>query len=196
MPPIKHARVMSEEQEAALVRYLKTTRDAQRNLVIFLLSIKAGLHATQIAALNWSMVCDETGQIAEAMQIEAPARPKREMQIMPIHPELRQALSELWQIRPAPHDPEAPVIYSMRAPGLCAAAVRHWFDSLYAAVGMKGYTSFSGRRTFILRAVEKVSDVGGSLRDVQSLAGHASLITTQRYVEEALDVKWKLVKLL
>ena len=33
------------------------------------------------------------------------------------------------------------------------------------------------------RAARKVSEAGGSLRDVQDLAGHASLAMTQRHVE-------------
>jgi hypothetical protein len=36
---------------------------------------------------------------------------------------------------------------------------------------------------FITQAVQIVSMVGGLLRDVQALAGHASLSTTSRYIE-------------
>jgi integrase/recombinase XerD len=41
----------------------------------------------------------------------------------------------------------------------------------------------SGRRTFITNVAKKISAVGGSMRDVQSLAGHSNLQTTQRYIE-------------
>jgi site-specific recombinase XerD len=51
-------------------------------------------------------------------------------------------------------------------------------------------------RTFITRAARKVSEVGGSVRDVQQLAGHASLQTTQRYIEGDTDAKRKLVQLI
>jgi integrase/recombinase XerD len=37
---------------------------------------------------------------------------------------------------------------------------------------------------------------GGSLRDVQLLAGHASITTTQRYIEGDSDAQRKLVSLL
>ena len=59
-----------------------------------------------------------------------------------------------------------------------------------------GCSSHSGRRTFITRATRKLSQAGGSLRDVQQLAGHASLQTTQRYVEGSSDAKRKLVALI
>ena len=61
---------------------------------------------------------------------------------------------------------------------------------------MDGYSSNSGRRTFITRAAQKVGEVGGNLRDVQRLAGHGDLAVTQRYVEENQDAKWRLIKLL
>ena len=43
------------------------------------------------------------------------------------------------------------------------------------AVGFVGCSSHSGQRTFITNAARKISTVGGSLNDVQELAGHADL---------------------
>jgi integrase len=56
-------------------------------------------------------------------------------------------------------------------------------------------SSHSGRRTFITRAARRVSEVGGSVRDVQQLAGHVSLQTTQHYIEGDTEAKRKLVQL-
>lgn len=47
-----------------------------------------------------------------------------------------------------------------------------------------------------MRIAKRVSTVGGSLRDVQLLAGHASLQTTQRYIEGDSEAKRKLVGLI
>ncbi len=44
-------------------------------------------------------------------------------------------------------------------------------------------------------AAKKVSEAGGSLRDVQELAGHASLQTTQRYVQGDTEAKKRLVNM-
>ena len=63
-------------------------------------------------------------------------------------------------------------------------------------LGFQGCSSHSGRRTFITSAARKISTVGGSLRDVQMLAGHAALSTTQRYIEADVEAQRKVVELI
>src|ERR687885_1897866 len=109
---------------------------------------------------------------------------------------LRAALVELYQLRGDEVYPDQPVVASERRGPLTASSVTRWFFHLYRDVGMTGCSSHSGRRTFITRAARKVSEVGGSVRDVQQLAGHASLQTTQRYIEDDTEAKRKLVALL
>jgi integrase/recombinase XerD len=57
----------------------------------------------------------------------------------------------------------------------------------YGDLGFDGYSSHSGRRTFITKAARKISTVGGSMRDTQMLARHTSLNMTMRYVEADKD---------
>jgi len=47
----------------------------------------------------------------------------------------------------------------------------------------------------IAGAARRISTVGGSLRDVQMLAGHAVLSTTQRYIEADVEAQRKVVDL-
>ena len=70
-----------------------------------------------------------------------------------------------------------------------------WFAQLYGKLGFAGASSHSGRRSFITRAARKIIEAGGSLRDVQELAGHASLASTQRYIQGDTDAKRKVVAL-
>ena len=53
----------------------------------------------------------------------------------------------------------------------------------HSDLGSIGASSHSGRRTLITNVAKNISAVGGSMRDVQSLAGHSNLQTTQRYIE-------------
>ena len=68
------------------------------------------------------------------------------------------------------------------------ASIVVWFDRAFGHVGLTGCSSHSGRRTFITRAARIVHKAGGSLRDVQLLAGHRSIQTTQRYIDGDSDV--------
>ncbi len=72
----------------------------------------------------------------------------------------------------------------------------NWFHGLYADLGLNGCSSHSGRRTFITRSARIISKFGGSLRDVQELAGHRALTTTERYIEGDRDAQRKLIGLI
>jgi integrase len=75
------------------------------------------------------------------------------------------------------------VITTERGEKTSSYAVVNMFAGWYRALGFNGASSHSGRRTFITNAARRISTVGGSLRDVQLLAGHSALGTTQRYIE-------------
>ena len=53
-----------------LVWRLQQTRYPARNLAIFLLSIKAGLRAKEIASLTWDMVTDAEGNLGSALHLQ------------------------------------------------------------------------------------------------------------------------------
>ena len=193
----KQAKILGPKQEAALLRHLETTRYPLRDTAMFLLSVKAGLRAKEIASLTWSMVTDAEGQVGDTLHLEDRATKGRKGgRSIPLHPQLRAALTALHQVRAEALEPWHPVIFSERGRGLTADTVQLWFHRLYAALGFTGCSSHSGRRTFITRAARKASEAGGSLRDVQQLAGHASLGMTQRYIEGDSDAKRKLIALI
>ena len=75
-------------------------------------------------------------------------------------------------------------------------SIVNWFATAYCAIGVDGCSSHSGRRTFITRAARVVHHAGASLRDVQLLAGHRSIQTTQRYIDGDTDAQRKLVALI
>ena len=193
----KQAKILSPTQERAILRYLDTTRYPWRDRVMFLLSVKAGLRAKEIAALTWGMVTDADGQVSDTLHLQNRAtKGKTGGRSIPLHADLQAALVALQTWRGDKVAQQHPVIFSERGRGLSAAAVQLWFHRLYTSLGLAGCSSHSGRRTFITRAARKVSEVGGSLRDVQQLAGHTSLAMTQRYIEGDTDAKRKVIALI
>ena len=193
----KQAKILSPTQERIVLRYLETTRHPCRNLVMFLLSIKAGLRAKEIAALTWGMVTDAEGDVSDMLQLQNRAtKGQTGGRSIPMHAELDIALVTLQAERGDEAAHHLPVIYSERGRGMSAASVQLWFHRLYSTLELAGCSSHSGRRTFITRAARKVSEAGGSLRDVQQLAGHASLAMTQSYIEGDTEAKRKLIALI
>src|SRR5215468_954887 len=92
----KQAKIVSPTQEREILGYLETTRYPARDRVMFLLSMKAGLRAKEIASLTWAMVTDAHGQIADTLQVPNRAsKGKTGGRTIPLHPDLRAALGTL-----------------------------------------------------------------------------------------------------
>jgi integrase/recombinase XerD len=189
----KRAKILSLAHVEDLLFFAQHTRHPIRNQVIVLLSLKAGLRAAEIANLSWDMVVDPTGEIATTLELQDHVAKKGSGRVIPIHRDLREALM---QLRAEPFGTNSTVIQSERGGPMQPIAIVCWFAKAYRAIGLKGCSSHSGRRTFITRAARLVHRTGGSLRDVQVLAGHRSLLTTQRYIDGDTDSQRQLVALI
>jgi integrase len=188
----KQAKILSEDDLQDLLFYAAATRDPIRNRVIVLLSAKAGLRAGEVANLTWDMVVEPNGAIGTVIELRDHAAKKRSGRLIPLHADLRDALLS-WRSMTGG---TGPVVLSERGRAMTPLSVVIWFARAYRAIGLQGCSSHSGRRTFITRAARLVHKAGGSLRDVQLLAGHQSIQTTQRYIDGDSDVQRKLVSLI
>jgi len=197
MPLGKQAKILSPAQESLVLRHIESSRHPGRNRVITLLSFKAGLRAKEVASLTWSMVTDAHGEIANEIALpNVASKGNRGGRQIPLHSGLRDALNTLKAARGAQAKPEYPVIYSERGRGMSAASVVNWFARTFATMGLEGCSSHSGRRTFITNGARKIVQAGGSIRDIQQLAGHRNLGTTQTYIEGCSDAKRRLIDML
>lgn len=194
----KQAKTLNKKQIDQLLWYVSTLRHAQRNEIIVLLSVRAGLRAKEIAGLKWSMLTDADGEIGSYIELTDVASKGRSGRIIPINMQLRHKLED-WLHEAAKQRgfdiASSHVIMTERSARTQAQAIVNMFAVWYADVGLVGCSSHSGRRTFITNAARKISSVGGSLRDVQALAGHSSLAVTQRYIDGSEDARMKVVEL-
>jgi integrase len=189
----KQAKTLSKGQVDAALGYLAKTRWPTRNRVIFLLSAKAGLRAKEIAGLTWRMVTNARGEIGQAICLENIASKGQSGRVIPMNDELRTALAAY--AKTTIISSSEFVIESERSNRMSAQAIVSLFWRWYQHIGYDGCSSHSGRRTFITNTARKISTVGGSLRDVQMLAGHTNLRTTQRYIEPNPEAQMKIVEL-
>jgi integrase len=188
----KQAKLLHEQQINDLLVFASATRNPLRNKLIVLLSVKAGLRAGEIAGLTWDMVLDPTGEVGQSIELHDCIAKKSSGRRIPVNPALRTALTD-WCLLTGG---AGPIIRSERGGPMTPESVVNWFAIAYRAVGLKGCSSHSGRRTFITRAARLVHKAGGSLRDVQLLAGHRSIQTTQRYIDGDTDAQRKLVAMI
>ncbi len=135
------------------------------------------------------MVLDPQGRVSGTINVHDVIAKKRGGRRIPTHPDLRRALERLAQAA----EPVGPVIRSYRGGHLTANRVVNWFVALFKELGFEGCSSHSGRRSFITVAARNVHRSGCSLRDVQLLAGHRSIETTERYIEGDTCAQRKLV---
>jgi len=190
----KQAKTLKSRELIRLLDYVSHGRYPERDKVMILLSFKAGMRAKEIAALTWAMVTDASGEVTDDIVLPNMATKGNSGRTIGINAELKCALLALRACRDADQlTPDRRVIYSERGPGYSANSVAVWFHIRYREAGIQGASSHSGRRTFITNAARNITAAGGSLRDVQDLAGHSSLAITQRYIDINPDAKRKLI---
>ncbi|MBF0325824.1 MAG: site-specific integrase, partial [Alphaproteobacteria bacterium] len=81
----RQAKILTRTQERALLRHAASGRYPERDRVMVLLSIKAGLRAGEIARLTWPMVLDPQGRVAERIELHDKAAKKCSGRTIPMH---------------------------------------------------------------------------------------------------------------
>lgn len=192
----RQAKTLSRQQIEAVSSYLLNRRHGLRDQTIFNLSIRSGLRAKEIASLTWAMVTTSDGKIGDAIHLTNVASKGKSGRIIPMNNTVKDNLGRLLleQQKVRHFDiTSAYVITTERAKQTSAQSIVNMFSKWYRELGLLGCSSHSGRRTFITNAARKNSSVGGSLRDVQMLAGHSSLSVTQRHIEADSEAQRRVV---
>ena len=190
----KQAKVLTKAQIDTLLLHVGNGRNPVRNRLIVLLSVKAGLRAKEIAYLTWSMVLNSDGTLSKEINLQDCASKGKSGRVIPMSKELFVELGR-WQSSCNAVDHLSRIISTERSPSTSAQAIVNMFADWYRSLGFIGASSHSGRRSAITQWARKITTVGGSLRDVQILAGHSALGTTQRYIETSQDAKRRVVDL-
>jgi len=186
----KQAKTLNKAQIEMISTYLRSKRNGLRNQTIFLLSVRAGLRAKEIAGLTWEMVLTPSREISDCIELTNKAsKGKSGGRIIPMHNSIRSNLEDLRN-----HENlTGAVIKSERSNSVAPQMIVNLFRGWYSELGLAGCSSHSGRRTFLTLAARKINLVGGSIRDIQALAGHQSLQTTQRYIESDEEAQRRII---
>ncbi len=191
------AKMLTPEEIAAVLRHVEAeSRYPERDRVMVLLSVRAGLRASEIAGLSWEHVLTaDMSAVAEIIDLPRQiTKGEKRARVIPVHEELGTALETLKAAFPERVAPGQPVVFSERG-RFGANGIAHWFKRIYQDAGLTGASSHSGRRTLLTNLARRCAQAGASLRDVQRIAGHADLGTTERYVEPSLEAQRRLIAL-
>src|ERR671929_2401272 len=101
----KQAKLLTEPQQRAVLSHIDRTRHPVRNRVVFLLSVKAGLRAKEIAHLTWDAVLDAEGELHDFIELHDKAAKGKSGRVIPLNKQLRAALEVLKaEMQPSPSD--------------------------------------------------------------------------------------------
>lgn len=184
------AKTLTNEQFGRVLGYVADdSRQPYRDVTIMLLSFRAGLRVGEIAGLSWRDVTDAFSDVRDTLTIPDNIAKKGSGRTLPMHPELREALSMLKEVM-GPEITRAgdPVIRGGTTPRMLPNSLQQYIRRTYAHLGLSGCSSHSGRRTFITALAQRANTFGCSLRDVQQLAGHKYIDTTEGYIAPSVGV--------
>ena len=151
----KTAKIINPKMVNATLNYLDGTRHPIRNRLIFLLSVKLGLRAKEIACLTWSMILDAEGDFTDVLTLDNSAsKGKRGGRIIPLSQTITDALSTHFDTSTRT-EPHYRIIQTERSDKVAPQVIVNMFQRWFADLGYEGCSSHSGRRTFITNASKK-----------------------------------------
>jgi integrase len=97
----RRARILDEGQIAAALRRIRETSNSpESDEVKFLLSVRAGLRAAEIAGLTMADVLNADGTIGAVIHVGRHIAKGGKQRMIPLHPQLKQALERLRAAHP------------------------------------------------------------------------------------------------
>ena len=159
--PGKQAKVVTPQMLRRMLRRTSSAPFPARDRVMILLSVKAGLRACEIAQLEWSMVLDARGRVADSLAIHDAIAKKRGGRRIPMHPDLRKALQSLLRMS----EPSGPVVRIAREPAPHPSPLQKRLDWLAQACSLNaaqsqvlGLLARAVRVLEVRRLVEAIND--------------------------------------
>ncbi|MEP1208429.1 MAG: site-specific integrase [Rhizobiaceae bacterium] len=188
---MKQAKVLTKSELQRVLAVIATGKHALRNRVAMLLSHYAGLRVGEIASLRWQQLLETDGSIIAVFYLNPADTKSCEARAVHLNPLLIKELNR-FKSSLNEHQLGGPIIASQKGSSFSANSLCQLFGRIYAAAGISGASSHSGRRWFITRLAHS----GVSPKVIMELAGHKNLGTTQRYIEVNERMKQQAVSLL
>ena len=176
---MKQAKTLKPDEVKAVLAYVATRRHAIRDRAIVITSFLSGMRAHELASLRLGDVIGEGGRIRDEIALDASQTKGSHARRVFVNAKLKKELGSYIKIACPDCKPSDPLFRSQKRRAFNANTMCQLFLNIYAACGIRGASSHSGRRTFITNLASK----SVSVRVLGVLAGHSSISTTQRYID-------------
>ncbi len=188
----------SDAQVRAVLALAAKDSFPERSIALLRLSLTLSLRVSDLAGLEWRDVLDASGAVSDCVVIRPETAKYGSGTKLPIPAQVKKALENLlaWESKNY-RSPELtqPLFRSQRG-FLKRQSMVMWFRRIYADAGAKGCSSHSGRRYALTKMARQISLAGGSIRDIQAIARHASLQTTERYLSLSPEAQSNVISML
>lgn len=184
---MKQAKVLTPEELKRLLKIVTFTRHKDRNRLVVLFSFLAGLRACELAQLrvkNVLSVQTDIVEVKDTVYLQNWQTKGSQAQQVVVNEQLRKEIAIYIDKHPyLLEDTEGKLFRSQKRNGFSSQTIQNLFKFLYKEANIENASSHSGRRSFITSLSEK----GVSVRVIQELARHSSMVTTQRYIDVSVD---------
>ena len=184
---MKQAKVLTPEELKRLLKIVRFTRHKDRNRLVVLFSFLAGLRACELAQLRVKDVLSVQPDIVainDTIYLQNWQTKGSQAQQVVVNEQLRKEIALYVEKHPYLLDDTGGNLFrSQKRNGFSSQTIQNLFKFLYREANIENASSHSGRRSFITNLSEK----GVSVRVIQELARHSSMVTTQRYIDISVD---------
>ena len=181
---MKQAKVLNDTEIKKLMKVCELTRYAERNRLIVSLSVLSGMRACEIANLRINNVLSDTNEVLDLIVLDKEQTKGNKRQTVVVSTALKKEILRYITAQPQllTRNKDGFLLKTQKG-SFSSQTIQNLFRQLYELAKIPQASSHSGRRTFIT----KLSENGVAVPIIQKLARHASLSTTQRYIEVSDD---------
>ena len=178
------AKVFDDKELKRVLSVVESGNHAKRNVAIVILSNYLGLRSKELAALKIGDVLEHDTIKKVLRLVAAYTKGAKHRDISLENKAVVKALQEYIAVRRAEDgmtfNIDAPLFRSQKGTAFSPNAMVRVLGDIYKNAGFKDASSHTGRRSLIT----KLAYSGIDLNSVRQIAGHSSISTTQRYIDD------------
>ena len=171
------AKTLTKNEIDQVLAYLEKRKYSERNRAMFFMSLGAACRVGEIAALKMGDVVNPDGSIKGEVRLSASQTKGGQPRTVFLPKKLQEEL-EKYLVTRFIRNPEVPFFHTANRLGFTANTLTQHFFWMYRNAGIEA-SSHSGRRS----RITELAQAGIGVRTLAAIAGHRSIIVTQRYID-------------